>query len=149
MIEKKLQVFIDGIVRYFEHTSQPTVNVGSPYLIRNIEDVSADYTGEIAISGAYEGACYFTAPSVLVRHLILSLGEQDTSEEMMKDTVGEVANTLSGNARKELGQEFIISVPRVHAGAPSAADMPSKDRMYAIPITWKSYKATLGIYLTQ
>ncbi|MEO0974470.1 MAG: chemotaxis protein CheX, partial [Pseudomonadota bacterium] len=90
MKEEKLKVFIDNIVRYFGHTSDPSVAVGSPYLIDNIEEVDGDYTGTIIISGAYEGACHFTAPSALLRHLILAVGETDTSEPMILDAVGEV-----------------------------------------------------------
>ena len=147
MKEQNLKVFIDCIVNYFRHTNEPTVKVGSPYLIKDINEISADYTGTIAISGAYEGACHFTAPSALLRHLILSVGESDTSEMMMEDAVGEVANTLSGNARRELGHEFIISSPKVSKGIPPELNRKTSDRIYAIPINWKSYKATLGVHL--
>ncbi|GAA6139153.1 hypothetical protein NBRC116583_29000 [Arenicella sp. 4NH20-0111] len=147
MKEEKLKIFIDSIVQYFHHTSEPNVKVGSPFLIKRIEEVSADYTGSITISGAYQGACHFTAPSALLRHLILSVGESDTSEPMMQDAVGEVANTLSGNARRELGKQFIISTPRVFKGPPSDLNKQENSRIYAIPINWKSYKATLGIHL--
>lgn len=147
MKEEKLKIFIDSIVNYFHHTSEPKVKVGSPFLIKTIDEVSADYTGTICISGAYEGACHFTAPSALLRHLILSIGESDTSEPMMQDTVGEVANTMSGNVRRELGKQFIISTPRVFKGTPTDVNKQEDTRIYAIPINWKSYKATLGIHL--
>jgi len=147
MKEEKLQIFIDIIVRYFNHTNDPKVKVGSPFLIQDINEITADYTGTIMISGAYEGACHFTAPSALLRHLILSTGESDTSDAMLEDTVGEVANTLSGNARRDLGQKFIISTPRIFKGTPDDEHKNDETRMYAIPISWKSYKAALGIYL--
>ena len=147
MKEEKLQIFIDIIVSYFNHTNDPSVKVGSPFLIQSIDEISADYTGTIMISGAYEGACHFTAPSALLRHLILSTGESDTSDAMLEDAVGEVANTLSGNARRDLGHKFIISTPRVIKGIPFDEHKSDDTRMYAIPISWKSYKAALGIYL--
>ncbi len=147
MKESQLKVFIDGIVNYFHYTGEPSVAVGSPYLIDNIQEISSDYTGTIAISGTYEGACHFTAPSALVRHLILSFGETDTSESMISDTIGEVANTLSGNARKHLGAGFNISTPKVSRGAPDDTKQSAGNRIYAIPINWKSYKAALGIHL--
>lgn len=146
MKETQLKVFIEGIVNYFHHTSEPLVAVGCPYLINSLDEISSDYTGSISISGTYEGACYFTAPSALVRHLILSFGEADTSESMIADTVGEVVNTLSGNARQKLGGGFNISTPTVSKGAPSDGDH-GKVRIYAIPISWKSYKAALGVHL--
>jgi len=147
MKEEKLKVFIDSIVEYFRHTNDPKVGVGSPFLINTVKEIGADYTGIISISGAYNGACYFTAPTALLRHLILSIGETDTSEAMIHDAVGEVANTLSGNARRELGKHFMISTPTVSKGMPSDVNKPDNTRIYAIPINWKSYKAALGIHL--
>jgi chemotaxis protein CheX len=147
MIEKKLQVFIDGIVNYFNHTSDKSIAVGVPYLLSLDESIPGDYTGVISISGAYTGCCYFTAPTILLKHLVMSLGEKDTSEAMLLDAAGEVANTLSGNARKQLGRDFIISVPTVIRGAHQVIDVPEQQRIYAIPIQWHAYKALLGVCL--
>lgn len=147
MKEENLRVFLNSIIHFFGHTSDPNVVVGSPYLVDNVSDAYADYTGLISISGQYHGVCYFSAPRILLRHLILSVGETDTSELMMRDAVGEVANTLSGNARKEFGQGFNISAPHVTKGLPSIGKSLDNERIYAIPIAWKSYKAMLGISL--
>ena len=147
MKEKNLRVFLNSIIRFFEHTSDPNVLVGSPYLVDKISDAYADYTGLISISGEYQGVCYFSAPKILLRHLVLSAGETDTSDTMLRDAVGEVANTLSGNARQEFGQDFNISVPHVTKGLPCLGEADDSERIYAIPISWKSYKATLGISL--
>lgn len=146
MIEQNLNVFIDSTVNYFNHTNTVPAKVGSPFLVKSAEEIRGDYTGIIAISGAYNGVCYFIAPTALLRHLMMSLGEYDVSEHMLLDTVGEVANTLSGNARRELGNNFIISVPKVIKGIPQE-DVEQESRMYAIPISWKSYRATLGVNL--
>lgn len=147
MKEEKLKIFIDSIVGYFGHTADSKVSVGSPYLINNMQEAIADYTGVISITGDYNGACYFSAPAILLRHLVLSVGETDTSEEMMLDTVGEVANTLSGNARRKLGNGFVISPPDIVKGVPNNKRVEEYGRIYAIPISWKFYKATLGISL--
>ena len=55
MSEKTLQVFIDGAVRYFEHTSDKNVKVGTPYLVNNNEPSAYDYTGIIGVSGPMKG----------------------------------------------------------------------------------------------
>lgn len=150
MIDKKLHVFIDTIVNYFNHSgSNVEAKVGSPYLINSMDQINSDYTGCITVTGAYQGFCYFSAPAILIKHLIMSLGETDTSEDMMLDTVGEVANTLSGNARETLGKDFIISVPEVIKGPPPNEPQHSEQRIYAIPINWKSYRALLGVCLYQ
>ena len=69
----------------------------------------------------------------------------------MGDIAGEIANTLSGNARAELGENFIISIPKVFRGTSSIEALTEKDtseeRTYAIPVVWKSEKAFLGVNL--
>ena len=70
-----------------------------------------DYTGVIGISGARNGIVYFTAPRGMLTVLLMRMQETDTSEENMKDLVGEVANTISGNARRDFGKDFSSRCP--------------------------------------
>ncbi|TVZ40166.1 chemotaxis protein CheX [Alteromonadaceae bacterium 2753L.S.0a.02] len=147
MSEQTLQVFINGVVNYFQHTSDKEVKVGTPYLIENSAPSAFDYTGIIGVSGPYRGTVYFTAPKALLTHLLLALGEKDTSIDNILDLVGEVANTISGNARSEFGQEFMISVPVVVEGAPSGIHLPKHLRSYVIPVYWKAYSAAVVICL--
>jgi chemotaxis protein CheX len=145
MSEEILSVFIEGVVRYFQHTSHNEVNVGTPYLTNNSTPAAFDYTGVIGISGPRRGCVYFTAPRILLKHLLLSIGEADTSKEYIVDLVGEVANTISGNARSEFGKEFMISVPVVIEGAPGHIHLPKDLRSYVIPVYWKAYSAAVVI----
>lgn len=147
MSEQTLQVFINGVIGYFKHTSDKDVKVGSPYLIENTSPAAFDFTGIIGVSGPYRGTVYFTAPRALLTHLLLSLGERDTSIDNILDLVGEVANTISGNARAEFGQEFLISVPVVVEGMPSKIHLPKHLRSYVIPVYWKAYSAAVVICL--
>lgn len=147
MSEKTIEVFIDGVTRYFEHTSDKDVIIGTPYLVENKQPAAHDYTGIISITGPLRGCVYFTAPTILVKHLLMSIGEPDTSEDNILDLVGEVANTVAGNARREFGSEFVISVPVVISGQPSGIHLPAELRSYVIPITWKSYKAAVCVCL--
>ena len=147
MTEETLQVFIDGVTRYFDHTKDNDLRVGTPYLADNSAPISMDYTGLIGVSGSNKGCVYFTAPKAMLRHLILSRGEPDTSDDNMVDLVGEVANTISGNARRELGKNFMISVPVVVSGAPSNIHLPLELRSYVVPTTWRSYNAAVVICL--
>lgn len=149
MSEKILQTFIDGAIRYFQHTSDKDVTVGTPYLVNNANPAAFDYTGVIGVSGPMKGCVYFTAPKVLLKHLLLSIGEKDTSVEHIVDVVGEVANTISGNARSEFGKEFMISVPVVVDGAPSGIHLPKDMRSYVIPVYWKAYSAAVVICFEQ
>lgn len=128
MSEQTLQVFIDGVVRFFEHTNDKNVKVGTPYLVENETPAAYDVTGIIGISGPYRGCVYFTAPRILLKHLLLSIGETETSNEYLFDLVGEVANTISGNARSTFGHEFMISVPAMIEGAPDHIHLPKNMR---------------------
>jgi len=147
MSEETLKIFIDGVLNYFQHTSDKGVKVGAPYLVENSEPTAFDYTGIIGISGPYRGTVYFTAPRILLTHLLLSLGEKDTSTENILDIVGEVANTISGNARSEFGHEFMISVPLMLEGSPDKIHLPENLRSYVIPIYWKAYAAAVVVCL--
>ncbi len=147
MSENTLQVFIDGALNYFQHTSHQEVKIGTPYLIANSNPAAFDYTGIIGVSGPYRGTVYFTAPKALLTHLLLSIGEQETSIEYVLDLVGEVANTIAGNARSTFGHEFMISVPVVVEGSPSQIHLPSDLRSYVIPVYWKAYSAAVVICL--
>jgi chemotaxis protein CheX len=147
MSEQTLQVFIDGVVRFFEHTNDKNVKVGTPYLVENETPAAYDVTGIIGISGPYRGCVYFTAPRILLKHLLLSIGETETTNEYLFDLVGEVANTISGNARSSFGHEFMISVPAMIEGAPDNIHLPKNMRSYVIPIYWKAYHAAVVICL--
>ncbi len=147
--ETAVKVFIDGVVRYFRHTGDKDVKVGTPYLNENSNPTAYDFSGVIAIAGNNKGCVYFTAPRILLKHLLFSIGEPDTSEENLFDLVGEVANTISGNARSEFGEEFVISVPAMLKGAPSHKQLPIESRSFVIPIYWRAYNAAVVVCLQQ
>lgn len=84
----------------------------------------------------------------MLRNILLHMGEPATTEELLKDLVGEIANTVSGNARREFGSDFIISTPIVINGAPSETYLPRNKRSYIIPVKWDRYKTLIGICLS-
>lgn len=147
MQENEIQVFIDGIKNYFKTVSERVVTVSAPYLESPSNVPCFDYTGIIGVSGKRKGCVYFSAPRILLRHLLLSLGEKDDSPEFMQDIVGEVANTVSGNARSSFGSEFMISVPVVVQGVPEWVQLPKALRSFVIPIQWNNYTASLIVCL--
>lgn len=145
MSEETLKVFVEGATNYFKNASNDAVKVGVPYLIENTAPKVFDFTGIIGVSGPYRGTVYFTAPKIMLKHLLISLGETDTSLENILDLVGEVANTISGNARSMFGHEFMISVPVMIDGIPNSIHLPPDLRSYVIPIYWKSYGAAVVV----
>jgi chemotaxis protein CheX len=75
------------------------------------------------------------------------MNESNVSNEYLCDLVGEVANTIAGNVRRELGKDFAISVPTVVSGAGSVVELPAGTRPVVIPINWRSHVARLVVCL--
>ena len=149
MKENDIKIFIDAIAYYFEHITQQQAVIGTPYLSTGAELEHFDYSGLISIAGKYRGCIYFSAPRPLLRHLLIKMNEQEHTDVNLLDMVGEVANTLSGNARKHFGSDFIISVPIAIKGNITNIRPPSDLLPYVIPITWNSYRSALVICIGQ
>ena len=145
MKEDDLQVFLTGVQNYFTQMAGEEVFVGTPYLSENTMPAAQEYSGVIAITGRHKGIVYFTSPGDMIRRLLVLMGEPDISESNMMDLVGEVANTIAGNARKKFGERFEISVPFVIRGAPDEIMLPRQNRSFVIPLEWKMLKAAIVV----
>jgi len=144
--EQELKTFVEGTTNYFEVAAQQPATVGSPYLVTDSPGMH-EYTGIISITGRREGVVYFTAPKAMLTVLLMKMQENDFSHENMRDLVGEVANTISGNARRDFGNEFVISVPSVLTGERSEPPVLPGARSFVIPINWRSHSAKLVVSL--
>ena len=147
MTKVELETFVEGTTHYFQTAANQPASVGSPYLVNEGAPGIQEYTGIITIAGKRKGIVYFTASRPMLTVLLMRLGETDMTHENMCDLVGEVANQISGNARRDFGSEFMISVPRVIAGAPEHAVTPANVRSFVIPINWRSHSAQLVVCL--
>jgi len=147
MDDQDIQVFIAGVRRYFESLRADERVVIEPPFIKDEKRPLLEYTGIIGISGKAHGAVCFTANGVMLKNILGFLNESPSSKEMLCDLVGEIANTLSGNAREEFGSDFLISVPVVATGNDSSVRLPQEGRNYVIPIIWRSEKAYLLVCL--
>ncbi len=144
--EAEIRTFIEGTTNYFEISARQTASVGSPYLVTDGKPGAYEYTGIISISGARKGIVYFSAPRGMLTVLLMRMQETDTSDANIMDLVGEVANTISGNARKDFGRNFIISVPTIVANDIERITAPFA-RSYVIPINWRTHSAKLVVCL--
>lgn len=145
---EKLNVFINSVVAFFDQAGEKLENIDTPYLNNNSEPVAYDYSGIITITGPTEGCVYVSAPTGMLREILQVLNEPDNSMAQIKDLVGEIANTVSGNARTEFGSDFIISPPRVVDGAPNSNYLPKDNRSYIIPFHWRENSGIVGICLS-
>jgi chemotaxis protein CheX len=134
--EGELKYFIEVVMNYFEQITGSPATMGLPF-IRKDEIVVMDFTGIIGISGARKGGIYFTAGKGLLSKLTKAiLDVEDPDDQTLLDMVGELCNTIAGNARKNFGSGFMISVPMVVRGKPQDIQMKLKPPVFIIPVSW-------------
>ena len=147
MNETDLHFFIDSTVNYFEEVTNEKANTGIPY-IKGEEPVVLEYTGIIGISGKRKGSVYITCSTGMLEQLAkIILGLEDVTPEIIKDLVGEIANTISGNVRQAYGTDFMISVPVVVQGKAKDIKTPDDIPSFVIPLTWKEHQSYLIVCL--
>jgi chemotaxis protein CheX len=147
MKEQHLKTFVSGVSGYFEHFTAQPAEVHAPY-IDDQPPRLLDYTAVIGISGGYQGCVYFTAGTPLLQELLARAGETGAADaDSLADAAGEVANTISGNARGELGAGFTISVPSRLRGQPADFTRPPSVPAFVIPISWQGHRSELVVCL--
>lgn len=149
MKDEQLAIFVDALANYFTTTTDSPASIGAPFLISDINEYLLDYTGIIAITGNHKGSVFFTTTNSKATHLLSSMGLVSSQDSKLMDLVGEVCNTISGNARKEFGENFMLSVPLVLKGKGSDIAVSSVASIFVIPIVWRDKKSHLIINLTE
>ncbi len=147
MKDENLKLFVEGSSHYFDTVSQTPANIGAPFLIKDINKYLYDYTGIIGISGNHKGSVFFTAPKNMLIQLLSALKILNVDEDKMMDLVGEVSNTISGNTRREFGDQFMLSTPVVLKGKSEDLKITRVEKIYVIPIVWRKHQANLIINL--
>lgn len=145
MNEQELQVFIEGIVNYFNKNSPDKAEVGSPYLVKEFKSNRTLFLASIGISGKFHGMVYFFAPKDMLSDLLKDIGETEITNEYAADLAGEAANTIAGNARRFFGKDFMISVPAVHMSGEHDIALSEGYKTYAVPVNWRNHESTLLI----
>ncbi len=147
MKETDLHFFIDSILNYFKEVTGEDASTGIPY-IKGDEPIVREYTGIIGISGKRKGSVYFTSGKTMLEELgKIILGAEDIGSEEIKDLVGEIANTISGNVRQAYGSDFMISVPVVVEGEAKDIKLPHELQTFVIPLTWNNHESFLVVCL--
>ena len=144
--ENDIRTFVDAVSAYFLQVTKEKAEIKGAYLVEG--EVSAptfDLTGYIELSGSHAGRVYFSAPRVMVSFLLLLMREPVRSEERLLDAVGEIANTIAGNARKYFGEAMEISVPVTAATEPEWLSKEVSRYSYVIIVKWKQYSASVII----
>ncbi len=142
-------MFVHGAARFFSKISPVPAQVGTPFLREESDRVMSDFSAVIGISGNQRGCVYYSAPREMVLALADLFGESDLSDDICADFVGEIANTISGNAREHLGPGFLISVPVVIRGRADDVRFPDDAPAFVIPISWSGHRSSLIICLKE
>jgi len=141
--EHELKLFVESVRRYFKVLTQQEPQITSAFLATGQLD-GFDYNGIVTFSGAYNGHVIVSMPPQLLKELLLLQRETDLSEANLLDAVGEVANTLAGNARKSLGASLDISVPLRLRGSAGVTTRVRK-HPYVITLRWNHQPAVVCI----
>ncbi len=149
MKEEEIKVFIDIVTHYFREISGEEARMGVPF-IKNDNLSVMDYTGIIGISGKYRGGIYLSANNGILAEVascILGLDAAMVDDEAREDMLGEITNTIAGNARSSFGSQFMISVPIVIKGRPEDISFKLKPPVFVVPISWRDHSCFLVIGL--
>jgi chemotaxis protein CheX len=141
-----IKVFCDAASAFFQQTTGSKAAVRTAYLLpANDLAVWNDFQGLIQLSGRYRGTVAFSAPRGLLSHVLLRLGEGDYSDASHRDVVGEIANQMSGYARRHFGDAMEISPPAVLTGTQRVAAPGVDASPFVIPLVWDNYEAHLVV----
>lgn len=145
-----IKVFSDAASAFFQQTTGSKAAVRTAYLLP-AQDIAVwnDFQGVIELSGRYRGSVAFSAPRGLLSHVLLKIGESDYSDASHRDIVGEIANQMSGYARRHFGDAMEISPPKVMGGAERKAAPPPAGQPFVIPMVWDRYEAHLVVRMAQ
>ncbi len=149
MEEYILKVFSKSTLRYFEAIGASGAALGTPYLGGEQESAGLGFSAVIGISGSYRGNIYFTAPREKLNALLPILGETKPDDNLCAELVGEITNTISGNAREQLGGSFMISPPFILQARPLSVHTVRNVPLYVLPITWRQLSSRLLIALSK
>lgn len=139
----ELKLFVESVREYFRVLTRQEPQITSAFLATS-ELQGHDYNGIVTFSGAYNGHVIVSMPGQLLKELLLLQGERDLSQGNLLDAVGEIANTLGGNARKTLGSALQISVPvKLHGSAGIQARV--RKHPYAITLKWNHQPAVVCV----
>ena len=131
--ESDLRLFVDSVRRYFDVTSRIEPEI--------------DFNGIVSFSGRYRGQVVVSLPAAALKELLLIQRETDLSQASLLDAVGEIANTLAGNARRSLGKDLEISVPKVVHGKSDGTR--TRKHPYVITFRWNRYPGVVCVDLAE
>jgi chemotaxis protein CheX len=146
MTENDLKVFVDAVTHYFSRVTREPATIRAAYLADSGVPPALQYTGRINVSGRLRGSVHFSAKRTMLYDLLRESQEPDASEENLLDAVGEIANTIAGNARRHFGSALEISVPVTGRNGAAGAEAVRK-RPFVILLRWGGHDGVVVVDL--
>jgi chemotaxis protein CheX len=143
--ESDLRLFVDSVTRYFAVTSRTPPQIAAAYLGTDTL-ATHDFNGIVSFSGRFSGQVIVSLPAMALRELLLLQQETDLSDPNLLDAVGEIANTLAGNARQALGSGLEVSVPTTLRGR-TGRQARVRAHPYVIAFRWNTYPGLVCVDL--
>ena len=143
-----IEVFSEAISAFFLNMTHEPAVVRTAYLLDGNSPLPwGDFNGVIEVSGGFRGSITFSAPGGMLGQVLDGIGEREQSADRCLDIVGEIANMMSGRARRHFGEDMEISPPtaclrNARRTLPGASGTP-----YAIPLRWRNFEASLVVHL--
>jgi len=131
--------FLQATPKVLKTMAFTDAQAGKPFLKKG--DISGgDVSGIVGITGATEGSMSISFTEPCICYIISKMfGEKVTAiNEEVKDAVGELANMISGDARRELSEKGIslaAAIPTVISGKNHSIKHMSKGSAIAIPFS--------------
>lgn len=147
---KELRLFVDSVRNYFKKITMKEAEITSAFL--GTGDVEGyEFNGIVTFSGSYNGQIIVSMPKQLLRELLIMQKEIDLTDENLLDIVGEIANTLAGNARKKLdgGDDLNISVPVKFQGNATSTRSRVRQHPYIIILSWMKCPALVCVDISK
>ncbi len=129
--------------------AQLKVTPGRPYLKDN-SDAPGDVSAIIGITGDTEGSLSITFSADSIKEVVSRMLGEEVMEinDDVKDAVGELANIISGDARRELEEKGLRlqgSIPTVVAGPRHEIKHIGKGPTIAIPFETDAGPVTVEV----
>ena len=141
--------FIEATVHILETMASTKAEAGKPYL-KEDNVARGDVTGVIGLTGNANGSISVSFTEETILSIVSNMFGEEIKElnEEIKDTVGEITNMISGQARQkldEIGRSLKAAIPSVIMGKDHTITHISKHPVIAIPFHTRDDEFTIEV----
>jgi chemotaxis protein CheX len=143
-----IEIFAEAIGTFFDNVTGRPAQVRTAYVFDDPAPIVwNDFNGVIRVSGGFRGSITFAAPEPMLSDLLGHMGEKMPTDVHFIDVAGEIANQMSGRARRHFGEALDISTPIACGKRGTEVKRRAAGPAYAIPLVWGGHEAHLVVHL--